>query len=345
MRQVLFLVAVFTVLAPRVAWAAGEAAEVRQMFQACKDSGGVAADNYNAWVAQNGCKCGGSSTGSGKRTCPAASGSAGATDNSGDLVTEATKNVVQGVMNGNSQQAGVGLLGIGGAMLLQGLLGDPAADARRAQEAALAAEQQRQAEDRRRAEVVRQQELARHRILGLLKGSEGSTALALKLGESDTSLTVTATRGPFGDTVAVPTGIAQPPIEHGLQLKLGDDAERASMQARQGFDTAGQISGTNLPKLPDPPPTPTGALLTRRQYMLKSKLKASQAEGQSLKDHLAELQQAPTPDSAAIAEVEEKIVANGTEQQEIMVDLTADDDANAAPAPPQPESSPPGCGL
>jgi tetratricopeptide (TPR) repeat protein len=53
-----------------------EAAEVAKMYKACTDSGGTAASNYNAWVAQNGCICPGSSVGSGQVTCSGGSGSA-----------------------------------------------------------------------------------------------------------------------------------------------------------------------------------------------------------------------------------------------------------------------------
>ena len=49
-------------------------AEWYQMRQQCINSGGKAADNYQDWVAQNGCQCGG--VASGQPTCPAASGHA-----------------------------------------------------------------------------------------------------------------------------------------------------------------------------------------------------------------------------------------------------------------------------
>ncbi len=54
---------------PSATKAQGEAAEVARMYRACTDSGGRAASNYNAWVAQNGCICPGSSVGSGQVTC------------------------------------------------------------------------------------------------------------------------------------------------------------------------------------------------------------------------------------------------------------------------------------
>jgi len=233
----------------------------------------------------------------------------------GDLVTLSTKNIVQGIVSNNTQQWGMGMAGIGAAMILQGLQGDPAADARRAQEAALAAEQARRAEEQRRAEmlrqraeVLRQQELAKQRILGLLKDSEPSTSLALKTGDSDTSLTVAETRGAFGSSVVVPTGIGSTPVVQGLQLKLGDDADRGSMQARQGFDTAGQIVGSNLPP---PPPTPTSS--QSKADVLKAlhvKLDQGAKDKKFLDDLLATLKAAPNPDQAAISEVQSKIETN-----------------------------------
>ncbi len=61
---------------PSATKAQGEAAEVSRMFAACTSSGGTAASNYNAWVAQNGCICPGSSVGSGQVTCSGGSSSA-----------------------------------------------------------------------------------------------------------------------------------------------------------------------------------------------------------------------------------------------------------------------------
>jgi hypothetical protein len=331
MKKLISLAAAFIIFAPSIALAAGEAAEMRQIYQQCRNSGGVAADNYNAWVAQNGCKCGGRSTGSGQRTCSGASSSSASTGsggdpvidstkvvvqdmmngNSGDIVNDSAKIVVQGMMNSNSQQMGIGMMGIGTAMIIQGLQGDPAADARRAQ----AAEQQRQAEEQRRADDLRQQELAKQRILGMLKGPEQSSDLSLKTDDEDSPLTVTETRDSLGSTVLTPTGINSPLADHGLQLKLDDDPDpdsvkaKSSMEARQGFDTAGKIMGSNLPP---PPPTPTSdstpqAKKTQLLNALNSKLKENEAKEQSLKDQLAQLQQSPTPDPVAIGQVQSKL--------------------------------------
>jgi hypothetical protein len=229
------------------------------------------------------------------------------------------------MMNGNAQQMGIGITGILLQGMLQGTQSNPAADARRAREAALAAEQQRLAEEERRAEDLRQQELAKQRILGLLKGTEASTSLALKMGGSDSPLMVTETRGAFGSTAVVPTRIDLPPAERGLQLKLGDDAERSSTQASQGFDTAGKILGSNLPP---PPPAPTSISPAKKAQLLnslRSQLKKNEAEEQSLKNQLAQLKQAPSPDPVAISQIQEKIVVKETEKKKIMLDLTADD--------------------
>jgi hypothetical protein len=67
--------------------AQGEAAEVRRLFQACTASGGVAASNYYDWVQQNGCKCGGSSTGSGKVTCDSSTTPSGTSTAPNPMVT------------------------------------------------------------------------------------------------------------------------------------------------------------------------------------------------------------------------------------------------------------------
>jgi hypothetical protein len=70
-------IAVLSTPSPNLAQ--GEAAEVRRLFRACTDSGGVAASNYQDWVNQNGCKCGGSSVGSGKVTCDSSTSSSTST--------------------------------------------------------------------------------------------------------------------------------------------------------------------------------------------------------------------------------------------------------------------------
>ena len=342
MKKLMFFVVTNIILAPSIALAAGEAAEVRQMFQECINSGGRAASSYNAWVAQNGCICSGSSRGSGNRTCSGSPNTSTNTGSSGDLVTDSTRNVVKGMMNGNSQQTGIGLMGIGAAALMQSMLSNPAADARRDQQAAAAAEQQRQAEEQqrqaeeqRRAEELRQQEIAKQRILGQLKGAESSGDLALKT-DSDSSLTVTESRGTFGSTAVVPVSAGTPSVG-GLQLKLGDDAEKSSAQARQGFDTAGKMMGADLPS---PPPVPASKPMPAKLEILKTlkaNLKKNEAEEKTLKAQLVQLQQVPSPDEAAIKEVKQKIVVKEDEKKAIKnkLDLTANDPDDTEMSQPQ----------
>jgi hypothetical protein len=217
---------------------------------------------------------------------------------------------------------GAGMLG---KALGDALRGNPEEDARRQAEAARAAELRRQAEEQRKAEEMRQQEAAKQRILGSLKGTEPSTGLALKMGNSDTPLVVTETRGAFGSTAITPVRIDAPPAEHGLQLKLGDDADRSSMQAGKGFDTTGKIMNDGLPP---PPPLPSSSLPDEKLKVLnilRASLKKNMAEEQLLKNQLNQLQQAPTPDPVAIGDVKEKIVVKEKEKRKIILDLTADD--------------------
>ena len=187
--------------------ASAEPAWWTQMKQACISSGGQAASDYNTWQTQ-GCICNGSP--SRQPTCSGGSPSSGAgPGSSGDLVTDSTKNVVKGIMNGNSQQTGYGLMGLGVGALIKGMQSDPAADARRAQEAARAAELQRQAEEQqrqedeqRRAELLRQQELTRQRLLGSLKGPKPSTGLALKRIGSGTDLQLKTHEQPIASSAS-----------------------------------------------------------------------------------------------------------------------------------------------
>lgn len=159
------------ILLPPTVLAAGEAAEVSQMFQACVSSGGRAASNYNAWVAQNGCICPGSSTGSGQRTCSGTPGSSSTPASSGNLILDSSKNVVQGMMNGNQQQMGVGMMGMGAAALIQGLQGSPEDDARKQ---AAAAEEAQRAQVRKEQEEINNEQ-SKNRLLGELMDS-GSQA-------------------------------------------------------------------------------------------------------------------------------------------------------------------------
>ncbi len=94
---------------PSAAKAQGEAAEVAQMYQACIASGGTAASNYNAWVAQNGCICPGSSVGSGQVTC------------SGGSSNAATSAVPSNLGLTPQQQLGMQIGALGANMIGQGL--------------------------------------------------------------------------------------------------------------------------------------------------------------------------------------------------------------------------------
>ena len=94
---------------PRATKAQGEAAEVARMYKACTDSGGTAASNYNAWVAQNGCICPGSSVGSGQVTCSGGSNSVATSAPSPNL------NLTP------QQQVGMQIGMLGGYMVGQGL--------------------------------------------------------------------------------------------------------------------------------------------------------------------------------------------------------------------------------
>lgn len=94
---------------PRTTKAQGEAAEVARMYKACTDSGGIAASNYNAWVAQNGCICPGSSVGSGQVTC------------SGGASSAATSAVPPNLGLTPQQQVGMQIGIVGGYMVGQGL--------------------------------------------------------------------------------------------------------------------------------------------------------------------------------------------------------------------------------
>ena len=127
MKKLIFLVTAFIILAPSIALAAGEAAEVGRMFQECINSGGRAAATYNAWVAQNGCICPGSSTGSGQRTCSGAS--------SGSLPAGPTP--LQQLQLQGAQQLGTAI----GNQIGQALFGSPQDQA--AQQAQQQAQQQR----------------------------------------------------------------------------------------------------------------------------------------------------------------------------------------------------------
>ena len=245
-------------------------------------------------------------------TCEEACGLTSRSGSSGGGITPGQQIIIQNIGNSIGQSIG------------KALFGNPEADAKRQAEADRSATMQRQAEAQRKAEEQRQLELSKQRILGALKGSESSGGLALKT-DSDDTLSVTETRGAFGSTVVTPTRTNSPPAKHGLQLKLGDDADRGSMQARQGFDTAGNITGSNLPPQPPKPTAKSPAEKTQWLNALRAKLQKNEADEQLLKNQLAQLQQAPTPDTIAINQVQQQIVVKEAEKKKIKLDLTAGD--------------------
>lgn len=216
----------------------------------------------------------------------------------------------------------------------EALRGNPEEDARKAREAKIIAEQKKRAEEARKAEALRQQELAKQRILGLLKGTESSGDLKLKT-DSDSPLTATTEPSAFGSTAVVPVSQGSPSVG-GLQLKLGDDGEKSSEQANQGFDTAGKIMKADLPP---PPPTPTSTAGLEKMNLLKAALKKNEDDEKALKALLETLRQSPTPDEAAIKDVQQLITVKENDKKNIkkQLDLTADDDNTEAS---QPQNSP-----
>jgi hypothetical protein len=297
--------------------AQSEAAEMDGIYAACRASGGTAASNYSEWVAQNGCICNG--VASGARTCTGSpeSSQAGSTT---DLATLEAKAVAQGLMNGDPGLAGVGILGMILGMEMQG---DPEADAERARQAAAAAEQQRR-NQALQAEFQRQRELSRQRILGALKDVSAPNGLALKMGAAATLSVVDATSG-LNTRAIVPIGIARIPAHHELQVKLGDEAERSSEQARAGFDTAGPMPGALLP--PAPPDPPGMPLPTREQRIqgFRSALARNASEANALATRLELLQTAAVPDPVAIQQAQDDIRSKESEKKKILVDLSAED--------------------
>lgn len=272
---------------------------------------------------ENSCPCCRCPTGqaqcmTGYSSCEAACGLTTGGSNAGGVGTTSQQILQQG--------AGVVGQAIGNA-ILQSIIGNPQEDAARqaaaAQAASQSAEQQKQADQ----EAMRQQELAKQRILGALKDTSQTPALELKTGDAaDAPPQVTRVRNGFGTTALMPVNtVPDSSAGNGLQLKLGDDADTGSIQAGQGFDTAGKIQGSDLPPSPPTPASRPIAQKVKLLKALKAKLKKNEAAEQSLKDKLTQLQQAPTPDPVAINQVQDKIAVKETEKKKIMLDLTAAD--------------------
>jgi len=167
------------------------------------------------------------STGASYSPCTEEGGGA-SSGSSGDLITDSSRNLVQGMMNGNAQQMGIGMMGIGAAALIQGLQGDPAADARRrAAEAARAAEQKRRDE-----EAARQAEETKQRLLGetnsldpsslSLMGVEPAPELQLMTGDESVSSSAGTNR---------PNNTAAAPVRHSEAFTMGlNDASQCYSQ-------------------------------------------------------------------------------------------------------------------
>ena len=133
------------------------------------------------------------------------------------------------------------IIGTGlGRALVDWLSGDPAAEARKKQEAEMAAARQRAQEEAERAEALRQQELAKQRILGALKLTEPSGGLELKTEPAAPAPLPSATNAaPAASAPAAPVAEATP-SGGGLQLKLGDDAESPGAVVSPTFGTGGE---------------------------------------------------------------------------------------------------------
>ena len=156
--------------------AAAQASEYAALFAQCRASGGDPGSSVFDWN-QTGCKCGGVATGRG--TCEQPSGSTSSSGGgSSDLATESAKAMAKGIMNGNSQEFGMGVAG----MMLNGLLENSSDGGDDAEEAARqAAEQRRQEALRLKAEQnqMRGQDEARARIQGVLKDSDSASLEAV----------------------------------------------------------------------------------------------------------------------------------------------------------------------
>lgn len=129
-------------------------------------------------------------------------------------------------MNGNGQQMGVGLMGIGAAALIQGLQGDPAADARRrAAEAARAAELKREAD-----EQARQAEAAKERLLGETKSSDPNSLSLMGVEPAPTLQLMTG-----DDSISPPTGTNPPNNAAAAPVKHSDAFNKGFQDASQCY--------------------------------------------------------------------------------------------------------------
>lgn len=203
----LLVVGIAAILAPHRAVA--QASEYATLFAQCRASGGDPGTAVDQWN-QTGCKCGGVATG--RATCPQDSSSSAETGGgSSDLATQSATAMVKGVMNGNSQEFGLGV----GGMILNGMLegsqeDDAAAEAERARQAEIA----RQNAIRAQQEYARKMAAAKGRILSVLKDSTDG---------GDPFRPDTGTEG------AVATIHEGPLTVGGLTLKSDDAVQQASL--------------------------------------------------------------------------------------------------------------------
>jgi hypothetical protein len=178
MKELIFVAIAAIILTPSVVfadcyvtWNCGGSAQCAQVYGSASGRNGPfpSCSSFKQVDAVSSCSCSGGSSSS---PIPAVSSS------------------LQQMQMDVARQVGASL----GKALADALMGNPQQDAARQAEsiraqqaAALQAEQQRQIEEQRIAEASRQQELARQRILGMLKGTEATTALSLKTADSGSS--------------------------------------------------------------------------------------------------------------------------------------------------------------
>jgi len=249
--------------------------------------------------------------------------------------------MVQGIMNNNSQQFGIGLFG---AIINDASRRNQEDGARREKENArrAAEEQARAAEESRRQEeeTLRKHEEMKNRLLGGMMNTGDSSQLGLMgadsgpgLGLMTDDLQVRETQGTFGQTELKPimgdagTGAITPDT----------DAEKGSAESRQGFDTAGKLKKGGLPAPPSAPPTrPVSPAKLEKVNVLKTALKKNEDEEKALWTQLENLMQSPGPDETAMKELQKKITVKEDEKKNIekqMEDLTATDDEPASIQP------------
>jgi len=189
------------------------------------------------------------------------------------LVKQSSEAIGKGIAYGNGQMVGMGMAGLGVALLLSGGDDDPQAAARAEQ--ARQAEMQRQLEEseRVRAEIMQRQELARQRIMHDLKDStDPGGNLQLKT-QDDAPLVVASVSNGFGTQSLVPVTRGGPVMLAGLQMKGLDDTDKVA--SNSGFDTSGKLMGSDavIPNIS----TPTSAPVMTREQKIQQALQQDPA--------------------------------------------------------------------